>query len=111
MTEAVPAKYPTLTSSLTTYIETRVVHIPLLHPHALPYNRTQTELYIQETNNRFQLIAIDYTNDHLYSGVTKAFNPYDLFFENNVDFVPSHFFLIKPIKQFFFSSLTVNFLF
>ena len=103
MTEAVPAKYPTLTSSLTTYIGTRVVHIPLLHPHALPYNPTQTELYIQETNYQFQLIAIDYTKDHLCSGVTKALNPYDLFFENNFDFVPSHFSLNQTYKNIFVS--------
>ena len=72
---AMHALYAPTPSSLITINETRDIHIPQFYPHAIPYNPTLTQLYMQETDYQFQIPAIDYSKDHLYSRVTKATNP------------------------------------
>ena len=91
------ALYPPTPSSLTTINETRDIHIPQFYLHAIPYNPKLTQLYKQETDNQFQIPALDYTKDHLHSRVTKATNPYDFWFKS-------------PISNFhFFESVDVQF--
>ena len=76
MHEAKHALCPTTPSSLTTIIETRDIHNPQFYTHAVAYKPTLTQLYMQETDYHFQIAALDYTKDHLYSRVIKATNPH-----------------------------------
>ena len=54
--EAMHTLYPPTPYSLTTVIETRDVHSPHSYPHAIPYNPTLTQLYMQETDYHFQTL-------------------------------------------------------
>ena len=72
ITEIKHALYPPTPSSLATIIEIRDIQIPQLCPHNIPYNSTLTQMYMQETDHQFQIPALDFTIDHLYSRVTKA---------------------------------------
>ena len=94
--EAMHSLYPLTPSSLPTTNETRGIHNPQFYPHAIPYNRTLLQLYMRETDYEFQIPALDHTEDHQNSRVTKATNPYDYLFRNNPNFMHFQFNFIKP---------------
>ena len=94
--EAMHALCPPTPSSLTSINETRDIHIPQFYLHAIPYDPTLTQLYMQETDYQFQIPARDSTKDHIYSRVTKATNPYGYRFKNNFNFMHLQTNLMKP---------------
>ena len=102
------ALYPPTPFSLTTINETRDIHIPQFYPDAIPYNPTLTQLYIQETDYQFQIPALDCTKDHLYSCVSKATNPYEIWFKNNFNFMHLQFNFLKPYELEFLNLSTSN---
>ena len=61
--------------------ETRDIIIPQKNPHSIPYIPVFLQLHIKETPYPFQIPAVDYTTDHLYSRATRVTRPYDFWFK------------------------------
>ena len=108
ITEAMHAFYLPTPSSLSTINETRDIHIRQFSPHALLYNLTPTQLYMQETDYHFQIPALDYTKDHISSRVTEPTNPYDFWFRKIFNFIHLQLNFIKHNKLDFLHLLTPN---
>ena len=66
---------------------------------------------MQETDYQYQIPAVDYTKNHLYSRVTKATNRYDFWFKKNFNFMHLQFIFIKHNKLEFLNLPTSNGLF
>ena len=64
--------YPPSLSVLTTLNQTRNTSFPQICRHAIAFNPTITQLYMQELPYQFQIPALDYTDDQLYSRATKS---------------------------------------
>ena len=65
MHEVMHALYLPKPSSLNTINELRNIHILQFYSHAIPYNPTLTEMYMQETDYQIEIPAVDYTKDHI----------------------------------------------
>ena len=81
------------------FYETRDTNKPRTYLHAILYNHTINRLYMQETPYHFQIPALDYTKDQLYSRGSKTTKPYDFSFKNDSSLKHLQLNCIKANKQ------------
>ena len=96
------------TTSLITIKETRDVHFPQLCRHAICYNKTLAPIYKKNNDYQFQILASDWTKDHLYSRVTKTTNPHDFWFKKTSTLLQFRFNFFQPKKLEFLKLGTSN---